>query len=216
MKSALSRKGKNKATSSSTARAKKSRQQPEPEQIPKPNWRKTKRLGWEEALSFRDEEGQNKNPRKAIYQWMATMKKELGSNPPCTMTLTGKVGNKNMIMSFDSIRKVVLFGVREDVPPMAKDLMEKEEEEQEDDTEESESESETRRLKISVQERVVANRPAEYAGWDRPFQMLWDQNACHNEEEVNDRHRDAEVRRRDDDCCTTRLQKEVNNRHGDA
>ncbi|KAI3827350.1 hypothetical protein L1987_01423 [Smallanthus sonchifolius] len=49
------------------------------------------RLGWEEALSFRDEEGKNKIPREAIYQWMETLKKELGSNPPRTMTLTGKV-----------------------------------------------------------------------------------------------------------------------------
>ncbi|KAI3815215.1 hypothetical protein L1987_14875 [Smallanthus sonchifolius] len=44
MKSALARKGKNKAASSSTARAKKSRQQPKTEQIPKPNWRNTEAL----------------------------------------------------------------------------------------------------------------------------------------------------------------------------
>ncbi|KAI3808325.1 hypothetical protein L1987_24274 [Smallanthus sonchifolius] len=389
MKSALARKGKSKAASLSTARAKKLRQQPETEQIPKPNWRNSealcdqhevwqeelyyekmanglsspdnalqvekavklsefrplgvykcfKRLGWEEALSFRDEEGKNKIPREAIYQWMATLKKELGSNPPRTTTLTGKVGNKSghniiprtsdkgmvcvyelrllaalvtgsemlslrqLVMSnvwgsqnskdmcaiphcrlitalmrtqrvldedsqytfkvhrFFSVKGVhdmenwkytlterkhimkdrktgqVLFGMREDVPSLAEDFME--EEEEEDDTEESESEDETetekatRRLKKSIHEHVVANRSTEYAGWDRPFQMLWDQNARSNEinnrrmtkleedqerhalavqwaiqEEVNDRYRDAEVRRRFDDWVHGRVFRE--------
>ncbi|KAI3775760.1 hypothetical protein L1987_45513 [Smallanthus sonchifolius] len=404
MKNALARKGKIKAASSSTARAKKSRQQPEMEQIPKTNWRKTEmlceqhevwqeelyyekmanglsspknalqvekaiklsefrplrvykcfeRLGWEEALSFRDEEWKNKIPREAIYQWMETLKKDLGSNPPRTTTLTGKVGNKSMVMSFDAIREVVnfnskaenlyqyfpegqiykqtqgeeasrelkellfqsgssnkerknlnilpkrcavigghniiprttlmrtqrvldedsqytfkahrffsvkglqdmdnwkytlterkhilkdrktgqvLFGVREDVPSLAEDFIK--EGGKEDDTEESESEDETetekatRRLKKSIHEHVVANRPTEYAGWDRPFQMLWDQNARSNEiqnirmmkleenqerhalavqwaiqEEINDRHREAEARRQYDDWVHGRM-----------
>ncbi|KAI3741955.1 hypothetical protein L1987_59634 [Smallanthus sonchifolius] len=77
----------------------------------------------------------------------------------------------------------VLFGVREDVLSLVEDFME-----EEDDTEESESESEdetetekaTRRLKKSIHEHVVANWPAEYEGWDRPFQMLWNQNARNN------------------------------------
>ncbi|KAI3824695.1 hypothetical protein L1987_06164 [Smallanthus sonchifolius] len=198
------------------------------------------RLGWEEALSFRDEEGKNKIPREAIYQWMATLKKDLGSNPPRTTTLTGKVGNKNMVMSFDAIQQVVNFSSKAEnlyqylpegqiykqtqgeeasrellitalmrtqrvldedsqytfkkngaswcerrCPSLAEDFME--EEEEEDGTEESESEDETetekatRRLKKSIHEHVVANRPTEYAGWDRPFQMLWDQNAHSNE-----------------------------------
>ncbi|KAI3827301.1 hypothetical protein L1987_01374 [Smallanthus sonchifolius] len=395
MKSALARKGRNKAASSSTARAKKARQpEPETEQIPKPNWRKTEALCdqhevWQEelyyekmageALSFRDEEGKNKIPREVIYQWNATLKKDLWSNPPRTTTLTGKVGNKSMVMSFDSIKHVVnfdsksenlyqylpegqiykqnqgeeasrelkellfqpgslnkerkdlnilpkpcvvigghniiprtsdkgmvhiskdmcaiphcrlittlmrtqrvldedsqytfkvhrffsvkglhdmenwkytlterihilkdrkmgqvLFGVREYVPSLAEDLME--EEEEEGDTEEGESESETeiekatRRLKKSIHEHVVANRPTEYAEWDRPFQMLWDQNARSNEihnrrmtkleedqkrhalavqwaiqEEVNDRHRDAEARRRYNDWVRGRVFKD--------
>ncbi|KAI3774175.1 hypothetical protein L1987_48719 [Smallanthus sonchifolius] len=108
-----------------------------------------------------------------------------------------------------------------------------------DDTEESENESETetekatRRLKKSIHEHVVANRPTKYAGWDRPFRMLWDQNARSNEiqnrrmtkleenqehhaltvqweiqEEINDRHRDAEARRRYDDWVHGRVFKE--------
>ncbi|KAI3827326.1 hypothetical protein L1987_01399 [Smallanthus sonchifolius] len=58
MKSALARKGRNKAASSSTARAKKARQlEPETEQIPKPNWRKTEALCdqhevWQEELYY--------------------------------------------------------------------------------------------------------------------------------------------------------------------
>ncbi|KAI3815216.1 hypothetical protein L1987_14876 [Smallanthus sonchifolius] len=85
----------------------------------------------------------------------------------------------------DRKTRQILFGMREDVPSLAEDLME--EEEEVDDTEESESESETetekatRCLNMSVQERVVANRPNEYAGWDKPFQMLWDQNTRSNE-----------------------------------
>ncbi|KAI3671752.1 hypothetical protein L1987_87132 [Smallanthus sonchifolius] len=54
----------------------------------------------------------------------------------------------------------------------------------EGDTEESESESESetetkkaaRHFKKSILEHMVANRPTDYAGSDRPFQILWDQN----------------------------------------
>ncbi|KAI3725347.1 hypothetical protein L1987_65133 [Smallanthus sonchifolius] len=127
----------------------------------------------------------------------------------------------------------MLKPAHEDVPPLAEDLIE--EEEQEDDTEESEAETEkaTRHLKMLVHVRVVANRIAEYVGWDRPFQMLWDQNACNNEvqrrrmvnfqkiqerhalvvqwaiqEGVNDRNQDAEARRRYDDWLHGRVFKE--------
>ncbi|KAI3731154.1 hypothetical protein L1987_62337 [Smallanthus sonchifolius] len=249
------------------------------------------RLGWEEALSFRDEEGKNKIPREAIYQWMATLKKDLGSNPPRTTTLTGKVGNKRQIYKQTQGEEVslelkeLLFQPgssnkeRKDLNILPKlcavigghniipctsdkgmvrvyelrmlaalvtgvemlslrqlvmsNVWGSRNKEEEGDTEESGSESEsesetetekaTRRLKKAIHEHVVANRPTEYAGWDRPFQMLWDQNVRRYElqkrrltklensqerhalalqwaihEEVNDRHRDAEARRRYD------------------
>ncbi|KAI3733123.1 hypothetical protein L1987_64341 [Smallanthus sonchifolius] len=289
MKSALARKGKNKAASSSTARAKKSRKQPETEQIPKPNWRKRghniiPRTSYKgmvrvyelrvlvalvtrvEMLSLRQlvisNVWGNRNSRdrcaiphcRLITMLMRTQR-VLNEDSQYTFkvhrffSVKGLHDRENWKHTLTERKHIlkdrktgqVLSGMREDVPSLVEDLMEEEEEEEEEegDTEESGSESETEtekatiRLKMAIREHVVANRPTEYAGWDRPFQMLWDQNVRRNEiqnrrltkleksqerhalelqwaiqEEVNNRHRDAEARRRYDDWVHERVFKE--------
>ncbi|KAI3813861.1 hypothetical protein L1987_18596 [Smallanthus sonchifolius] len=67
------------------------------------------RLGWEAALSFHDIEGRDRIPSKAILKWMATLEKDVGSNPPFTATLTDMVGGQRVVMSFDTIRQVAPF-----------------------------------------------------------------------------------------------------------
>ncbi|KAI3755386.1 hypothetical protein L1987_55183 [Smallanthus sonchifolius] len=190
--SALVRKGKNKAASSLTARAKKSRQQPETEQIPKPNLRKTEALCdqhevWQEELVYDKMAALMRTQRVLDEDSQYTFKvhwflsvKGLHDRENWKYTLTKR---KHILK--DRKTGQVLFGVREDVTSLAEDLIE--EEKEEGDTEESESESEsesetetkkaTRHFKKSVLEHVVANRPTDYAESDSPFQILWDQNA---------------------------------------
>ncbi|KAK1432991.1 hypothetical protein QVD17_09895 [Tagetes erecta] len=74
---------------------------------------KFRRLGWEAALTFRDEGHGDNIPTKAILEWMSTLEKEEGDNPPVTTKLRGWVGKKEMIMSFDTIRTIVNFDSKE-------------------------------------------------------------------------------------------------------
>ncbi|KAI3827318.1 hypothetical protein L1987_01391 [Smallanthus sonchifolius] len=229
MKSALARKGRNKAASSSTARAKKARQpEPETEQIPKLNWRKTEALCdqhevWQEELYYEKMAGGLSSPDNALQVEKTIRLSEF--RPLGVYKCFERLGLHDMenwkytlterihILK-DRKTGQVLFGVREDVPSLAEDLME--EEEEEGDTEEGESESETETEKAT-----------------RRNKMLWDQNSRSNEihnrrmtkleedqerhalavqwaiqEEVNDRHRDAEARRRYDDWVCGRVFKD--------
>ncbi|KAI3755355.1 hypothetical protein L1987_55152 [Smallanthus sonchifolius] len=223
--SALARKGKNKAASSSTARAKNSRKQPETEQIPKPIRRKTEALCdqlevWQEELDYENMAGSLSSPDNALQvekairfpisdHWEFTnalrdwidhsmrIQRVLDEDSQDTFkvhwffSVIGLHDKENWKYTLterkhilkDRKMRQVLFGVREDVTSLVEDIMEAEEEEGHTEENESESESETetkkatRRFKKSIQEHVGANRPTDYAGWDRPFQMLWDQNA---------------------------------------
>jgi hypothetical protein len=60
-------------------------------------------------LQFHDAPGNDKIPSKAITEWMGTLKREPGDNPPWTTTLTGQVCDQPVVMSFDTIRQVVNF-----------------------------------------------------------------------------------------------------------
>ncbi|KAK1430662.1 hypothetical protein QVD17_13565 [Tagetes erecta] len=66
------------------------------------------KLGWRAALTF------NNDDKEEVYldeiiQWMTTLKKEDGSNPPFTTKLTGLVGKKKITLSFDELDKITNF-----------------------------------------------------------------------------------------------------------
>ncbi|KAI3827074.1 hypothetical protein L1987_01137 [Smallanthus sonchifolius] len=67
------------------------------------------RLGWEVVLVFHDPDQVGRIPNRSIVNWMTTLERHMGDNPPRTMSLTGRVGKKEVVMSFDTIRQVAPF-----------------------------------------------------------------------------------------------------------
>ncbi|KAJ0686718.1 hypothetical protein HanOQP8_Chr11g0418761 [Helianthus annuus] len=66
------------------------------------------RLGWEAALTY------NNNNKSEVYtdeivEWMSTLEKKDGKNPPFTTKLIGYVGNKKVALSFEAMDKIVKF-----------------------------------------------------------------------------------------------------------
>ncbi|KAL8225445.1 hypothetical protein R6Q57_018002 [Mikania cordata] len=68
-------------------------------------------LGWENVLKFNNNNLDNIY-MKEIVEWMATLRKEDGNNPPRTTRLIGTVNGKEMVLSFETMNKVVKFDTK--------------------------------------------------------------------------------------------------------
>ncbi|KAF5805573.1 hypothetical protein HanRHA438_Chr05g0220611 [Helianthus annuus] len=62
-------------------------------------------LGWEEVLGFRGNES-GEVYLKSVTEWLSTLTKDDGNDPPRTVTLTGKVNGKPATMSLDSLSQI--------------------------------------------------------------------------------------------------------------
>ena len=69
------------------------------------------RLGWGAVLSFKGE-GPDVVYQDFIVEWMSTLTKIDGSNPPRTMKLVGRVGDREVVMSLDTIKAIAPFDSR--------------------------------------------------------------------------------------------------------
>ncbi|KAF5760781.1 hypothetical protein HanXRQr2_Chr16g0757441 [Helianthus annuus] len=70
-------------------------------------------LGWEAVLDFRGNESGEVYLR-SIMEWLSTLTKDDGSDPPRTVTLTGKVNGKPETMSLASLNQVTKFDSKAD------------------------------------------------------------------------------------------------------
>ncbi|KAI7756949.1 hypothetical protein M8C21_009993 [Ambrosia artemisiifolia] len=65
-----------------------------------------KRLGWMDFLKFK---GGEFIYMDQILEWMSTLIKDEGKNPPATTRLIGKVGNKEVVLSFAVLRDLTKY-----------------------------------------------------------------------------------------------------------
>ncbi|KAM0008286.1 hypothetical protein Hdeb2414_s0116g00801361 [Helianthus debilis subsp. tardiflorus] len=70
-------------------------------------------LGWEEVLEFRGNEI-GEVYLESIMEWLSTLTKNDGNDPPRTVTLTGKVNGKPATMSLASLSQIAKFDSKAD------------------------------------------------------------------------------------------------------
>ncbi|KAJ0499803.1 hypothetical protein HanHA89_Chr13g0537971 [Helianthus annuus] len=70
-------------------------------------------LGWEEVLEFRGNESGEVYLR-SVTEWLSTLTKNDGNDPPKTVTLTGKVNGKTTTMSLASLSQIAKFDYKTD------------------------------------------------------------------------------------------------------
>ncbi|KAM0038465.1 hypothetical protein Hdeb2414_s0013g00415121 [Helianthus debilis subsp. tardiflorus] len=70
-------------------------------------------LGWEEVLEFRGNES-GEVYLESIMEWLSTLTKDDGNNPPRTVTLTGKVNGKQATISLASLSQIAKFDSKAD------------------------------------------------------------------------------------------------------
>ncbi|KAJ0488093.1 hypothetical protein HanHA300_Chr12g0429191 [Helianthus annuus] len=70
-------------------------------------------LGWEEVLEFRGNESGEVYLR-SVTEWLSTLTKNDGNDPPRTVTLTGKVNGKPATMSLASLSQIAKFDSKAD------------------------------------------------------------------------------------------------------
>ncbi|KAJ0694151.1 hypothetical protein HanPI659440_Chr15g0605541 [Helianthus annuus] len=70
-------------------------------------------LGWEPVLDFRGNESGQVYLR-SVMEWLSRLTKNDGSDPPRTVTLTGKVNGKSATMSLASLSQVAKFDSKAD------------------------------------------------------------------------------------------------------
>ncbi|MFS7945195.1 hypothetical protein Hanom_Chr06g00521301 [Helianthus anomalus] len=66
------------------------------------------KLGWEAVLSFKGHSNGDIYVR-SIMEWMSTLTKDEGNDPPKTITLSGKVNNKTVTLSPATMRSLAKF-----------------------------------------------------------------------------------------------------------
>ncbi|MFS8011884.1 hypothetical protein Hanom_Chr14g01314251 [Helianthus anomalus] len=76
-------------------------------------YEKIVKLDWEEVLDFRGNESGEVYLR-SVMEWLSTLTKNNGSDPPRTVTLTGKVNGKPTTMSLASLSQVSKFDSKAD------------------------------------------------------------------------------------------------------
>ncbi|KAF5773312.1 hypothetical protein HanRHA438_Chr13g0597851 [Helianthus annuus] len=70
-------------------------------------------LGWEAGVSFKGNTS-GEFYIKSVMEWMSTLTKNDGSNPPRTTTLTGTVNNKPVTLSPSTLRQLAKFDSKAD------------------------------------------------------------------------------------------------------
>ncbi|KAJ0743870.1 hypothetical protein HanPI659440_Chr10g0380951 [Helianthus annuus] len=70
-------------------------------------------LGWEAVLSFKGHSNGDVYV-KSIMEWMSTLTKDDGNDPPKTITLSGKVNNKTVTLSPATMRSLAKFDSKAD------------------------------------------------------------------------------------------------------
>ncbi|KAJ0640183.1 hypothetical protein HanLR1_Chr16g0612421 [Helianthus annuus] len=70
-------------------------------------------LGWEAVLSFKGHSNGDIYV-KSIMEWMSTLTKDDGNDPPKTITLSGKVNNKTVTLSPATMRSLAKFDSKAD------------------------------------------------------------------------------------------------------
>ncbi|KAI3745396.1 hypothetical protein L1987_58507 [Smallanthus sonchifolius] len=69
------------------------------------------RLGWGANVSFNND-GDETVYMDAIEEWMSTLRREPGANPPATTQLIGRANGKEVVMSFTTLKKLARFDTR--------------------------------------------------------------------------------------------------------